>query len=109
MVEEGGGARGDTSAGDPGDEGRRHDVEGDGLGDDGEGLHHGARRALDGGSGVGGVEAVSFPDAWHIAGKAKVSGTPPRDVAKAFGVGRATLYRYIPGSTAGVTLDEAQP
>jgi hypothetical protein len=29
---------------------------------------------MDGGSGVGGVEAVSFPDAWHIAGKAKVSG-----------------------------------
>jgi hypothetical protein len=25
------------------------------------------------------------------------SGTPPLDVAKAFGVSRSTLYRYLPG------------
>ena len=25
------------------------------------------------------------------------SGKAPRDVAKAFGVGRSTLYRYVPG------------
>jgi DNA invertase Pin-like site-specific DNA recombinase len=32
-------------------------------------------------------------------------GKPPRDVAKAFGVGRATLYRDIPSSTADVTIE----
>jgi DNA invertase Pin-like site-specific DNA recombinase len=28
------------------------------------------------------------------------SGKAPRDVAKAFGVGRSTLYRYVPGDTS---------
>jgi DNA invertase Pin-like site-specific DNA recombinase len=32
------------------------------------------------------------------------SGKAPRDVAKAFGVGRSTLYRYVPGDTS--TADE---
>jgi DNA invertase Pin-like site-specific DNA recombinase len=37
------------------------------------------------------------------------SGKAPRDVAKAFGVGRSTLYRYVPGDTSSADEEVAQP
>ena len=36
-------------------------------------------------------------------------GKPPRDVAKAFGVGRSTLYRYVPGDTSFADEEVVQP
>jgi hypothetical protein len=37
------------------------------------------------------------------------SGRAPRDVAKAFGIGRSTLYRYLPGDTSTVDEEFVQP
>ena len=37
------------------------------------------------------------------------SGKAPRDVAKAFGVGRSTLYRYVPGDTSTADEEVVQP
>ena len=37
------------------------------------------------------------------------SGKAPRDVAKAFGVGRSTLYRYVPGNTSTADEEVVQP
>ena len=37
------------------------------------------------------------------------SGKAPRDVAKAFGVGRSTLYRYVPGDTSTADDEVVQP
>jgi DNA invertase Pin-like site-specific DNA recombinase len=37
------------------------------------------------------------------------SGKAPRDVAKAFGVGRSTLYRYVPGDTSTTDEGVVQP
>jgi len=37
------------------------------------------------------------------------SGKAPRDVAKAFGVGRSTLYRYVPGDTSTTDEEVVQP
>ena len=37
------------------------------------------------------------------------SGKAPRDMAKAFGAGRPTLYRYVPGDTSTADEEVVQP
>lgn len=47
---------------------------------------------------TGGRKPKLTPDQVEMAKGLLSSGKPPRDVAKAFGVGRSTLYRYLPAS-----------
>jgi DNA invertase Pin-like site-specific DNA recombinase len=49
---------------------------------------------------TGGRKPKLSPDQVEMAKGLLASGKAPRDVAKAFGVGRSTLYRYVPGDTA---------
>ena len=53
---------------------------------------------------TGGRRPKLSPDQVEMAKGLLASGKTPRDVAKAFGVGRSTLYRYVPGDTS--TADE---
>jgi DNA invertase Pin-like site-specific DNA recombinase len=50
---------------------------------------------------TGGRKPKLTPDQVEMARGLLASGKPPRDVAKAFNVGRSTLYRYVPGDASG--------
>jgi DNA invertase Pin-like site-specific DNA recombinase len=57
----------------------------------------------------GGRRPKLTPDQIEMAKGLLASGKAPRDVAKAFGVGRSTLYRYVPSDTAIADEKVVQP
>ncbi len=58
---------------------------------------------------TGGRRPKLSPDQVEMAKGLLASGKAPRDVAKAFGVGRSTLYRYVPGDTSTADEEVVQP
>ena len=58
---------------------------------------------------TGGRRPKLSPDQIEMAKGLLASGKAPRDVAKAFGVGRSTLYRYVPGDTSTADEEVVQP
>ena len=58
---------------------------------------------------TGGRRPKLSPDQVEMAKGLLASGKTPRDVAKAFGVGRSTLYRYVPGDTSTADEEVVQP
>ena len=58
---------------------------------------------------TGGRRPKLSPDQVEMAKGLLASGKTPRDVAKAFGVGRSTLYRYVPGDTSTADDEVVQP
>ena len=58
---------------------------------------------------TGGRKTKLSPDQVEMAKGLLASGKAPRDVAKAFGVGRSTLYRYVPGDVAIADKEVVQP
>jgi DNA invertase Pin-like site-specific DNA recombinase len=58
---------------------------------------------------TGGRRPKLTPDQVEMAKGLLATGKAPRDVAKAFGVGRSTLYRYVPGDTAMANEEVVQP
>ena len=55
------------------------------------------------------VDHVLTSEQIEMAKGLLASGKAPRDVAKAFGVGRSTLYRYVPGDTSTADEEVVQP
>jgi DNA invertase Pin-like site-specific DNA recombinase len=58
---------------------------------------------------TGGRKPKLTPEQIEMAKGLLASGKAPRDVAKAFGVGRSTLYRYVPGDTSTAAEEVVQP
>ena len=58
---------------------------------------------------TGGRRPKLSPDQVEMAKGLLASGRAPRDVAKAFGIGRSTLYRYVPGDTSTADEEVVQP
>jgi len=58
---------------------------------------------------TGGRRPKLTSDQIEMAKGLLASGRAPRDVAKAFGIGRSTLYRYVPGDTSTIDEEVAQP
>lgn len=56
---------------------------------------------------TGGRKPKLTPDQIEMARGLLTNGTPPRDVAKAFGVGRSTLYRSVGAQAAGGDIAQA--
>jgi DNA invertase Pin-like site-specific DNA recombinase len=58
---------------------------------------------------TGGRRPKLTSDQIEMAKGLLASGRAPRDVAKAFGIGRSTLYRYVPGDTSAADEEVVQP
>ena len=58
---------------------------------------------------TGGRKPKLTPEQIEMAKGLLASGKAPRDVAKAFGVGRSTLYRYVPGDISTAAEEVVQP
>jgi DNA invertase Pin-like site-specific DNA recombinase len=58
---------------------------------------------------TGGRRPKLTSDQIEMAKGLLASGRAPRDVAKAFGIGRSTLYRYVPGDTSTADEEVVQP
>jgi DNA invertase Pin-like site-specific DNA recombinase len=58
---------------------------------------------------TGGRRPKLTSDQIEMAKGLLASGRAPRDVAKAFGIGQSTLYRYLPGDTSTVDEEFVQP